>query len=251
MASIRVSDLGITFTVYQKNEALSAFLVDQIVGGLLRRDRRNRVEVISLDGVTFELSDGDRLAIVGRNGAGKSTLLRAIAGIYRPTRGKIEIEGTCGSMLDRNLGMDPDATGLDNIRLRLGFLGLKSAEIDACIAEIAEFTELGDFLKLPMRTYSTGMGLRLSFALATAIPHDILVLDEWIGAGDAEFRKKVDGRLKAFVDRSSIMVLATHSKGLAMEVCNKGLWLDRGKVKAFGDLADVYKQMSDAAKEAG
>ncbi|MDE1956347.1 MAG: ABC transporter ATP-binding protein, partial [Betaproteobacteria bacterium] len=186
---------------------------------VLRMGRRNRIAedntgvviVRAIDDLSIELRAGDRLGLIGHNGAGKSTLLRVMAGIYPPTAGSIRVEGKAVPLLDISLGMDEQSTGRQNIRLRGLLLGMSDAEIRRKTDEIADFTELGDYLDLPLRTYSSGMRVRLAFAVSTAVDADILLLDEVLGVGDASFQEKAERRLKELHDRSEIVVLAIHS----------------------------------------
>jgi len=219
---------------------------------VMRLGRRNRIAedntgvivVRSLDDVSLELQPGDRLGLIGHNGAGKSSLLRVLAGIYPPTAGTVEVRGRAVPLLDINLGMDDQSTGRQNIRLRGLLLGMGDDEIRAKTQDIADFTELGDYLDLPLRTYSSGMRLRLAFAIATAVDADILLLDEVIGVGDASFQDKAARRLEQLHARAEIVVLAIHDPSVIRKSCNKTLWLDRGRVRAFGDVESVLDAYS-------
>ena len=200
----------------------------------------------ALDEISFSLKQGDRLGLVGHNGAGKTTLIRVLAGIYEPTRGSLRVVGRNVPMFDIGLGMDEEASGYENIRTRGLILGLSPEEIEERVPEIAEFAELGDYLELPIRTYSSGMLLRLVFSIAASIHGDIILMDEWIAVGDAQFRKKTHDRLQQITQRSGIVVLASHDFGLLRETCNLGLYLDGGRVRAFGALDDVLKELPPA-----
>jgi ABC-type polysaccharide/polyol phosphate transport system ATPase subunit len=178
--------------------------------------------------------------IVGHNGAGKTTLLRVLAGVYQPTRGSCSIAGRLSSFTDITLGMDPEATGYDNIIFRSVFMGLSFAEARMLSPSIAEFSELGEYLKMPVRTYSTGMFVRLAFAISTAIEPDIIVMDEMIGAGDAQFVAKARGRLADLLQRVKILVLATHDAAIMQSLCSKLIWLDHGQIRKVGSFEDVY-----------
>ncbi len=214
---------------------------------VLRMGRRNTIAedndgvvvVRALDSVDLRLDKGDRVGLIGQNGAGKSTLLRMMSGIYAPTGGTIESQGKVVPLLDISLGMDENSTGLQNIRLRGLLLGMSDAEIRAKQEEIAEFCELGDYLDLPIRTYSSGMRVRLAFAVSTAVEAEILLLDEVMGVGDAAFMHKAEQRLADLHGRSEIVVLAMHSNTEIRRVCNKALWMERGRVRAFGPVEDV------------
>lgn len=222
---------------------------------VMRMGRRNRIAedntgvviVRAIDDLSIELRAGDRLGLIGHNGAGKSTLLRVMAGIYPPTAGSIKVEGRAVPLLDISLGMDEQSTGRQNIRLRGLLLGMSDAEIRRKTDEIADFTELGDYLDLPLRTYSSGMRVRLAFAVSTAVDADILLLDEVLGVGDASFQEKAERRLKELHDRSEIVVLAIHSSETIRKTCTKVLWMERGKVRMFGDVTEVVDAY-DAAR---
>ena len=226
---------------------------------VLRMGRRNRIAedsagvvvVRAIDDLSLKLESGDRLGLIGHNGAGKSTLLRVMAGIYPPTAGHIAVQGKTVPLLDISLGMDDQSTGRQNIRLRGLLLGMTDAEIKRKTEDIAEFTELGDYLDLPLRTYSSGMRVRLAFAISTAVEADILLLDEVLGVGDASFQEKANKRLQDLHARAEIVVLAIHSSDTIRKTCNKVLWMERGKVKMFGGVDEVVsaydKHMSPPA----
>jgi ABC-type polysaccharide/polyol phosphate transport system ATPase subunit len=226
---------------------------------VLRMGRRNRIAedntgvvvVRAIDDLSIKLESGDRLGLIGHNGAGKSTLLRVMAGIYPPTAGHIAVQGKTVPLLDISLGMDDQSTGRQNIRLRGLLLGMTDAEIKRKTEDIAEFTELGDYLDLPLRTYSSGMRVRLAFAISTAVEADILLLDEVLGVGDASFQEKANKRLQDLHARAEIVVLAIHSSDTIRKTCNKVLWMERGKVKMFGGVDEVVsaydKHMSPPA----
>lgn len=212
------------------------------VGGQIGMGEAGRVVIKALDGVSFEIHEGDRIGLLGHNGSGKTTLLRTLAGIYEPVSGAIRTNGWVFPLFDLQLGMDQDATGIENIWLRGKMLGLSAQQIGNALDDIAEFTELGDYLQMPTRTYSMGMMLRLAFAISTAITPEILVLDEMIGAGDAAFLARADARLKTFLSRTGILVLASHDTSMLRQWCNKGMLLERGKLVAYGPLDEVVAQ---------
>ncbi|MFP6559976.1 ABC transporter ATP-binding protein [Paraburkholderia sp. B3] len=217
---------------------------------VLRMGRRNRIAedndgvivVRALDDVTLRFERGDRIGLIGHNGAGKSTLLRVMAGIYPPTGGTVTCEGRAVPLLDISLGMDENSTGMQNIRLRGLLLGMTEAEIREKQGEIAQFSELGDYLDLPIRTYSSGMRVRLAFAVSTAVDAEILLLDEVMGVGDVSFMHKAEARLADLHSRAEIVVLAMHSNNQIRKVCNKVLWMERGRIRAFGPVEDVVSQ---------
>lgn len=197
----------------------------KITGGEIGRNVSNQVSVTALHDLSINLKSGDRLGVMGPNGAGKSTLLRVIAGIYAPTSGSIEVKGRIASLIDISLGMELEASGFENIRMRGVMMGLSLKQIKSLEEEIAEFTELGPYLNMPIRSYSTGMHMRLGFAVSTAVPADILLMDEWLSVGDEAFKIKAEKRLEDYVNKSSILVLASHSKETIEKLTNLQLLL--------------------------
>lgn len=196
--------------------------------------------VNALREVSFQVHEGDRLGLIGHNGAGKSTLLKVLAGIYRPTRGDLLTTGRVVSTLSLSLGMEPEATGLENIITRGLLLGMKKKEIEKKLNDIAAFTELGEYLDMPVRIYSSGMTTRLAFATVTAMNADILLMDEVIGTGDAAFMDKAETRLRDFMSRSKILVLASHSEAMIRKFCDKALLLEHGKMLGIGSVDEVF-----------
>lgn len=240
LPSISVKDLTIRFPVYGADaKSLKKALARAVsVGGVLGR-HAGVTDVTALQGVNLELKAGDRLGLIGHNGSGKTTLLRALSGAYEPDEGVIEVSGRIAALLDLSLGIDPTATGLENIRLRGRIAGLSAREIEARMDEIAEFTGLGPFLAMPVKTYSAGMQGRLAFAAATAVEADVLLMDEWIAVGDAEFQKIAHKRLLKLVERAGILVLATHEAPLLKLYCNKVMRLDGGVASEVVDIRQV------------
>lgn len=218
--------------------SLKVSLFKQMSGGSVT-SRSNVVHVDALQNLSFQLKDGDRLGLIGRNGAGKSTLLRLLAGLAHPTSGVLKANGRIIPLLHGAMGINPELSGRDNIKLPLRLLGATSREVRMALDEIPEFTGLGPFIDLPVRTYSDGMRARLSFAICTALEADILVLDEWLGAGDMDFQQKAQERLTAFVANTGVVVLASHSNDLIAAVCNQGLWLSQGRQIISGEVGLV------------
>ncbi|MEM6890473.1 MAG: ATP-binding cassette domain-containing protein [Pseudomonadota bacterium] len=203
-------------------------------------DSRGQVRgVRALDRISFGLGHGDRMAIVGRNGSGKTTLLQVLAGILAPDSGSLEKRGRSTSLINIALGVQPEATGNRNITLRGLAASRTRHEIEAKRQEIAEFSELGDFLDMPVETYSAGMKMRLTFAIATAFEPEILILDEWLSAGDSAFKAKATRRMNDFVEKAGILVLASHSRKLMEENCEQALWIDKGRVIEFGPVKEI------------
>lgn len=240
MASIVLRDVSVDFPIYQGgSRSLKKALLRAGTGGGLARDANNRVCVHALDHVSLTLEHGDRVALIGPNGAGKTTLLRVLAGVYEPPKGMVRIDGSISPLFDVGLGFNPDATGYENIMLRGLYMGLHPRQVRRRADEIAEFSELGDYLAVPVRTYSAGMMLRLAFGVATCIEPDILLMDEWVLAGDAHFFEKARSRLEDFIGRSSIMVLASHSEDILRQWCTRAILMERGQVRRVGPIDEV------------
>jgi ABC-type polysaccharide/polyol phosphate transport system ATPase subunit len=199
----------------------------------------SKAYVNALNGVSMQIKDGDRVGIVGHNGSGKTTLLRLLSGVFSPTQGSITIQGNVQSLTDFTLGMDPDVSGIKNILFRLVFMGYTFKGARAAVDEIIEFSGLGEFIHLPVRTYSTGMFLRLAFAISTHVPPDILILDEIIGAGDEAFREKMMGRLNDLFQKSRIVVLSSHDLEAIKKYCNVAVMMKHGKIVSMGDPQEV------------
>lgn len=231
MASIRLDDVKVEYPIYNASAmSLRKSLVAVSTGGRISDAARRIVSVTALDGINLELGDGDRLGLVGHNGSGKSTLLRTMAGIFAPVRGSIAINGRVSTVFGLGAGMEPELTGYENI-IRMGMmLGATRAQAEASISDIEAFTELGTFLSVPVRTYSDGMLTRLSFGVATAAQPEILLVDEVLGAGDAEFQLRAQRRMSEFIEKSSIFVLASHADHLLKTFCRRAMRLEHGKV---------------------
>jgi len=234
-----------------KNFSLRVPVITAKESGLMRNplqlvgdfyfSRKVRPKANLLEDVSFMQQPGERLGLIGANGAGKSTLLRVLAGIYAPSSGKLEVNGSAKGLFDISLGMHPDATGLENIYLRGLQMGLGLKAIRSLIPDVMAFSELGEHIGKQLATYSTGMRLRLAIAVSTMINPDILLLDEWIGAGDERFNAKVKERMMGLVDGSRGLVLATHNVGLMKTFCTHGMVLDRGRLAFYGTLSDAQK----------
>jgi ABC-type polysaccharide/polyol phosphate transport system ATPase subunit len=236
---LHMRSLKHTFGLGQIAKGLTRLTSSKMVGGQIGTGETGRIVIKALDGVSFEIHEGDRIGLLGHNGSGKTTLLRTLSGIYEPVTGIVRATGRVVPLFDLQLGMDHDATGIENIWMRGKLLGLTTREIQDALGDIAEFTELGDYLSMPIRTYSAGMMVRLAFAISTAITPEILILDEMIGAGDAAFIARANLRLKDFIERAGILVLASHSMPMLRQWCNKAMLLASGKLIAYGPLEDV------------
>lgn len=240
MVHIKVENVSVGFPIYGgASRSLKNAIIRVGTGGRIDHDSHDRLYIQALQDVTFQLEEGDRLAIVGMNGAGKTTLLRVLAGIFEVTQGSVETKGRISPLFDAALGMDLEATGYENIALRGLFLGLNPSVIKRRIPEIAEFTELGDYLEMPARTYSNGMLLRLGFAVSTCLEPEILLMDEWVGMGDSHFFEKAQKRMDYFVNQAGIVVMASHSEALVRSLCNKAILLDRGVIVGTGGVDEV------------
>lgn len=238
MVSIDVHNACVDFPIFDaKTRSLKKAFLGK-VGGKIGTD--SKVPVIeALRDITLSLRHGDRVGLVGHNGAGKSTLLRLLSGIYEPTRGHARVVGRVAPVFDLGVGMDPEISGYENIIIRGLFLGMTRKQMEARVDEIAEFTELGDFLSMPLRTYSTGMRVRLALGVVTSIDPEILLLDEGIGAVDAAFLNKARDRLVDLVKRSGLLVFASHQDDLLLELCTSAIWMEEGRMKMQGSLREV------------
>lgn len=247
--SATVQNLSIRFPLYGADQrSLKRSLARIAVGGRLGEGKYGSAAVVSaLSNVSFSLKAGDRLALVGPNGSGKTTLLRVLAGVYAPDEGVVETVGKVGTLLDLSLGLQPTATGNENIYLRGLVAGLSRSQIRDKTAEIAAFSGLGAFLDLPLKTYSSGMLARLAFAVATSVDADILLMDEWIAVGDAEFRDAARARLTSLIEQAHIMVLASHETSLLKGLCNSFLHLDHGVASPVLPIDDLEDFMAERA----
>jgi len=231
---ISVRDVHVEFPIYGgRSRSLRNTVLRAATGGLIAEDAAHRVVVKALNGVSFELREGDRVGVVGHNGSGKSTLLRVLVGAYEPVAGTVEVAGKIASMLNITLGMDYEATGYENILIRAVIMGFNPKEIEPLVDDIVEFSELGDYIDMPMRTYSSGMAVRLAFAVSTCVTADILLMDEWLSVGDAEFQIKARDRLLHLVDQAKVLVLASHDESLIRSNCNKIIRLSHGEMISF------------------
>ena len=241
--SIELRNVGVDFPVFNasslslKNRVLSA-----VTGGAIDRKFDGSVIIKGLQNINLKIEAGERVGLIGHNGAGKTTLLRILSGIYAPTQGEALINGECVSLINISLGIDPEATGRENIRLRSAMIGLTPKETKERMEEIIDFSGLGDFIEMPFRTYSSGMQMRLAFAVSTSIRPQILVLDEWLSTGDEDFRHRAEKRMKEVVDSTDILILASHSRELLESNCTRLVWLERGQIKIDGPVQKVSPQ---------
>ena len=243
MASIQFEHVCVDIPVYDassrslKNNMLAAATGGQIQPGTAGK----RVTVRAISDLTVSFEHGARVGLIGHNGAGKSTLLRVVAGILEPTAGTLRVEGEVAAMFDIGFGMDPEATGWENIILRGMLIGYSRRDIERRKHEIGAATGLGSFLDMPLRTYSAGMHTRLAFAVSTSITPDVLLIDEGIGAGDAAFLAQAQARLESFIGEAGLLVIASHSAGLLRQWCTMGLWMEHGAVRLYDDIDTVLE----------
>ena len=250
MASIELVDASVEIPIFNsRGRSLKTTLIRR-VGGQVEANDRDVVSVKALRRITLSLRPGDRLGLIGHNGAGKSTLLRVFAGSYEPSAGRADITGTVSSLIDMEMGMDAELTGADNIIQRGVFLGMSLKEARRAIPKIAEFSELGPYLHLPMRTYSSGMRMRLAFATSTTRHPDILLFDEMISFGDAGFANRAKARLDAMMDNAKILVLASHDIGSLKTYCNRAVLMEAGTIVAEGGVDEVWERYIRGVDEA-
>jgi lipopolysaccharide transport system ATP-binding protein len=239
MALIDFQQVNVDFPIYNaSHRSFKKRLLQVATGGQINATNGSLV-VRALENLTFSLKDGDRVGLVGHNGAGKSTLLRLLSGVYAPSSGKASIQGRIGSLIDVSIGIDNESTGRENVYTRAALLGMKKSEVNAKLEEIAEFSDLGDFFDMPVRTYSSGMHMRLAFSVSTIMRPEILLMDEWLSVGDEHFKHKAEARLNDMVQTTKILVIASHSRELIMNTCNRVLWLEHGKIRMDGAPAEL------------
>lgn len=238
---INVRNASLEFPIHNSSSgSLKNTFVKAIAGGVLKKDTSsNAILVKALNRINLNIKEGERIGLIGHNGAGKSTLLRLLSNIYQPSSGHVSVNGTVTSLININLGIDQECTGIENIIIRGKILGITNDKLPDYIKEVVEFSELGDFIHLPFRTYSSGMRLRLAFAASTIIAPDILIFDEWLSTGDRLFKEKSNKHLKKLVDDSKVMVIASHSIQLIKNMCTRVIWLDKGSIKMDGDVNSV------------
>ncbi len=238
-ASIQLNNVNLDYIVKSGSDSLKKTVI-ATCNALLKKNAAKIKEVQNtsyraLNNVSLDIKSQDRIGLLGRNGAGKSTLLRVMAKVYRPNSGSVLVNGKIASLFDVCLGMDAEATGYENIINLAIMRGFSKKMASSIVADVEEFTELGKFLSAPVRTYSSGMSMKLAFAVATAVAPEIILIDEVIGVGDAHFMKKANARIMSMIDRTQIVVLTSHSTDIIRQFCNKTIVLDKGEVKFLGD----------------
>lgn len=239
MPSITVKNLYISFPLYHENMRNLRKITNIFLSGRLSEDKHRKIYVQSLRDISFSIKGGERVGLIGTNGAGKTTLLRTMSGIYEPVSGHLRIEGHISSLLDPSVGMNPELTGRENIRLRCYIDGVPRKQMNEIEEKVIEFSELGPYIDLPVKTYSSGMNLRLGFGLITAIDPQILLMDEWFMTGDEGFMLKATHRLENIVKKSQILIISTHSPQILIKWCNRIIWLEQGFLKMVGTPQEV------------
>lgn len=208
--------------------------------------RKGRHYVHALRDVSLSIKPGDRVGLIGHNGAGKTSLMRLMCDIYQPTNGSCNIKGSVSALFSSTIGMDLDATGIENIRFAATLYGIPREQLDDVVADVREFSELGDYLNMTTGSYSAGMKMRLGFSIVTSVRPEILIIDEVLTTGDKAFATKAQKRVLEFAEKAKILIVASHSYGLLSLFCARGLWMNRGEVRMDGDLLDVWQSYSDA-----
>jgi len=243
MAYINLENASVVLPIFNSSaRSITNTLISAATGGALTAQKGGHLSIEALKNIDLEIVAGDRIGIIGHNGSGKSTLLRLLSGVYEPSSGKIQRSGSVSSLVDISLGINGENTGRENIFLRGKLLGLSRKEIDEKIDEIIEFSELGEYINLPVRIYSSGMLLRLAFSVSTSITADILIMDEWLSVGDGAFAERSSQRLRNLVDESEILVIASHTRELLEETCNKIVWLEHGLIRKVGPTQELLPE---------
>ena len=248
MSLIQLDDVGLRFRVRCFGRIS---LKEYLLQGFFRRSKKSTIEVQALENINLTVDEGDRLGIIGHNGAGKSTLLKLLAGIYPPTAGRRHVHGQISAMFDLSLGFEQDASGWENIMFRGYLQGETPRSMRAKSQPIADFSELGDFLNMPVRYYSAGMMVRLAFSIATAIEPEILVVDEVLSAGDLSFQSKARDRMRALMSSARAVIVVSHDLTSLEMLCDRVLWLDHGRVRMIGPTKEVIGAYKEQAGEAG
>lgn len=240
---ISLENVSVDIPVFNsQGRSLKKTVMGIATGGKIGLTESGKTVIRSLNSINLNIFPHERVGLVGHNGAGKSTLLRVLGRVYTPSSGKAIIKGKIGSLIDISLGIDGEATGIENIFLRAALLGIPKKDVETALPEIIDFTQLGGFIEMPVRTYSTGMHMRLAFAVSTMISPDILLMDEWLSVGDGAFQKKAENRLNSLIERSNVLVIASHSRVLIEKCCTRVIWLEHGKIKMDGTPQEVCQR---------
>ncbi len=238
--SIIINDASVSFPIFNvKTYSLKNRIIKSVMGNITSNNHDKIVHIDALKNINLQIKSGERIGVIGGNGSGKSTFLRLCSRIYEPSTGTININGNISSLINVNIGIDPESTGRENIKLRLVMLGYNNDQINELINQIIEFTELNQFIDLPFYTYSTGMQMRLAFATSTFIKPEILIMDEWLATGDKDFQEKAEKKLNSIIENSKILILASHSKDLILKTCSRVIWLENGHIKSDGFTKEI------------
>ncbi|WP_018689344.1 ABC transporter ATP-binding protein [Ahrensia kielensis] len=240
MPHIELNAASVQFPIYNaKTRSLKNKFLQATTGGFINEEQDGRLVINGLNNITLSIHDGERVGLIGHNGSGKTTLLRVLSGIYIPNSGLATISGECVSLINISLGIDQEATGRDNIRLRAAMMGVSRHQLEQEYDNIAEFSGLGEFLDMPFRTYSSGMQMRLAFSVSTSIKPEILIMDEWLSTGDEDFKAKAEQRMSELVSNAHILILASHSRDLLLNNCERLIWLEHGSIRMDGPAEEV------------
>ena len=243
---ISLKNVNVDIPVFNsQGRSLKKTVMGMATGGKIGLTESGKTLIRSLHDINLEILPHERVGLIGHNGAGKSTLLRVLSKVYTPSSGQAIIEGKIGSLIDISLGIDGEATGIENIFLRAALLGIPKKEVERALPEIIDFTQLGGFIDMPVRTYSTGMHMRLAFAVSTMISPDILLMDEWLSVGDKAFQLKAELRLNSLIERSNVLVIASHSRELIERCCTRVLWLEHGRIIMDSNPEEVCRSYFD------
>ena len=238
--SIIINDASVSFPIFNvKTYSLKNRIIKSVMGNITSNNHDKIVHIDALKNINLQIKSGERIGVIGGNGSGKSTFLRLCSRIYEPSTGTININGNISSLINVNIGIDPESTGRENIKLRLVMLGYNNDQINELINSIIEFTELNQFIDLPFYTYSTGMQMRLAFATSVFIKPEILIMDEWLATGDKDFQEKAEKKLNSIIENSKILILASHSKDLILKTCSRVIWLENGHIKSDGFTKEI------------
>ena len=240
--SIILNNASVSFPIFNvKTYSLKNRIIKSVMGNITSNNHDKIVHIDALKNINLQIKSGERIGVIGGNGSGKSTFLRLCSRIYEPSTGTININGNISSLINVNIGIDPESTGRENIKLRLVMLGYNNDQINELINSIIEFTELNQFIDLPFYTYSTGMQMRLAFTTSVFIKPEILIMDEWLATGDKDFQEKAEKKLNSIIENSKILILASHSKDLILKTCTRVIWLENGVIKKDGNTEETIQ----------
>lgn len=238
--SINLENASVSFPIFNvKTQSLKNRIIKSVMGNIASNNQDKVVYIDALKNINIKIESGEKIGVIGGNGSGKSTFLRLCSRIYEPSTGTINIKGDISPLINVNIGIDPESTGRENIKLRLVILGYNNNQINEVLNQIIEFTGLSQFIDLPFYTYSTGMQMRLAFATSVFIKPEILIMDEWLATGDKDFQEKAEKKLNSIIEESKILILASHSKDLILKTCTRVIWLENGYIKKEGQVEEI------------